>query len=51
MCFKEKITVYIDGGELTSKASTIVDLSNEEIKIIRKGSITKDELWGAINNG
>jgi len=37
--FKDKINIYLDVGELKSKPSTIVDISNEKVMILREGSI------------
>ena len=39
------IAMYIDGGKLYGKPSTIVDLSEGKIKIIREGAIKKEELY------
>ena len=50
MLFKNKISVYIDEGVLSDKPSTIIDLSSDEIKILRKGSISKKEIMAAIEN-
>lgn len=37
--------VFIDGGIIKSKGeSTIIEIENEQIKIIREGSLTKDEI-------
>ena len=37
--------VFVDGGIITSKGeSTIIEIENEQIKIIREGSLTKDEI-------
>jgi len=37
--------VFVDGGVITSKGeSTIIEIENEQIKIIREGSLTKDEI-------
>ena len=46
MQFKDSISVYIDEGKLSSKPSTIVDLTSKDIKIIRKGVLTRDEILG-----
>jgi len=51
MLFKDKISVYLDGGNLSSKPSTIIDLSSRKIKILRVGSITKNQITEAIKNG
>ncbi len=46
-CFKniQKYDVFVDGGIITSKGeSTIIEIENEEIKIIRKGSLSYKEI-------
>lgn len=46
-CLKnlENYDVFVDGGITTSKGeSTIIEIENEQIKIIREGSLTKDEI-------
>ena len=37
--FKDKINIYLDAGELKSKPSTIIDISNEKAMVLREGSI------------
>ncbi len=37
--------IFVDGGIITSEGeSTIIEIENEEIKIIREGSLTKEEI-------
>jgi L-threonylcarbamoyladenylate synthase len=37
--------VFVDGGIISSRGeSTIIGIENEEIKIIREGSLSKDEI-------
>ena len=46
-CLKnlENYDIFVDGGIITSKGeSTIIEIENEKIKIIREGSLTKDEI-------
>ncbi|HJJ23371.1 MAG TPA: L-threonylcarbamoyladenylate synthase [Nitrosopumilus sp.] len=46
-CFKniQNYDVFVDGGIITSKTeSTIIEIENEEIKIIREGSISHNEI-------
>jgi len=46
-CFKnlENYDIFVDGGIITSKGeSTIIEIENEQIKIIREGSLTEDEI-------
>jgi len=48
-CFRniQKYDVFVDGGIITSKAeSTIIEIENEEIKIIREGSLSHEEILG-----
>ena len=49
MQFKEKdIAVYLDIGELKGYPSTIVDITDKKIKILREGAITKKDILDAI---
>lgn len=46
-CFKDlqEYDIFVDGGTITSGGeSTIIEIENEEIKIIREGSLTKEIL-------
>ena len=44
-----EIDILVDGGKIKSYGeSTIIDFVDDEIKIIRKGSISKDEIEGAL---
>ncbi len=46
-CLKklETYDIFIDGGIIASKGeSTIIEIENEEIKIIREGYLTKEEI-------
>ena len=48
-CFRNirDYDIFIDGGIIASKAeSTIIEIENEEIKIIRKGSLSQKEIFG-----
>lgn len=48
--FKDKVDVCIDGGKCeVSEASTIVQVINGEIVIIREGIITKKDIENVIN--
>jgi L-threonylcarbamoyladenylate synthase len=51
MQFKEKISVYLDEGKLDGKPSTIVDLTSDEISIIREGTISKEQIMDVLSNG
>jgi L-threonylcarbamoyladenylate synthase len=43
--FADRVDVFVDGGTLTSKSgSTIVEIMEDSIKIIREGEISSDEL-------
>jgi L-threonylcarbamoyladenylate synthase len=44
-----EIDILVDGGKIKSYGeSTIIDFVDDEIKIIRKGSVSKDEIEGAL---
>jgi len=46
-CFKRigDYDIFVDGGTITSKGeSTIIDIENDEIRIIREGSLSKKEI-------
>ncbi len=46
-CFKniQKYDIFVDGGIIDSKAeSTIIEIENEEIKIIREGTLSHKDL-------
>lgn len=46
-CLKnlENYDIFVDGGIIRSKGeSTIIEIENEKIKIIREGSLTEDEI-------
>ena len=45
------ISVYIDDGKLEGTPSTIIDLTHETSKILRKGTISKKHIMDAIKNG
>ena len=52
MQFKEKdISVYLDIGRLAGKPSTIVDTTDEHVKILRVGSISEKKILEAIKYG
>ncbi|RLF48293.1 MAG: threonylcarbamoyl-AMP synthase [Thermoplasmata archaeon] len=42
------IALYIDAGKLPGIPSTIVDVSEGKIKILREGAIKKEEIYGRI---
>ncbi|MFQ5476253.1 MAG: L-threonylcarbamoyladenylate synthase [Nitrosopumilus sp.] len=43
----QKYDVFVDGGIISSKAeSTIIEIENQEIKIIREGSLSHKEILG-----
>jgi len=49
MQFKqEKLKTYLDVGKLNGKPSTIIDLTKNKIKILRKGPITENEIMEVI---
>ena len=43
------IAVYLDNGKLDGKPSTIIDMTEKSIKIIRIGSISKKEIMDVIS--
>jgi len=46
-CFRniQNYDIFVNGGTITSKAeSTIIEIENEKIKIIREGSLSKEEI-------
>ena len=48
-CIKniQNYDVFIDGGTISSKGeSTIIEIENETIKILREGSLSQEELFG-----
>ncbi len=46
-----KIPIIIDGGECKfGESSTVVDMSGGEIKILRRGTITEEEIFSALKN-
>ena len=49
--FKDKIDCYIDGGKSKiGKASTVVKVENENIIILREGTITKNQILKKIKS-
>lgn len=44
----EKVALYIDAGDLKNIPSTIVDLSEGKLKIIREGAIKREEIYDRI---
>lgn len=44
----KSVSLYIDGGTLKGTPSTIIDISEEKIKIIREGAIKKEEIYGCL---
>lgn len=47
--FKERVDIIVDGGKCPiGTASTIIDMSKSEIKILREGSISKKEIENII---
>lgn len=41
--FGDKIDKYVDGGKLSSPPSTVIKISDEEIEILREGSVKIDQ--------
>ncbi len=47
-CFRnvQNYDIFVDGGTIASKAeSTIIEIENEKIKIIREGSLRQEEIF------
>lgn len=47
-CFKsiQNFNIFIDGGSIQSETeSTIIEIENEKINILREGSVSKEELF------
>jgi len=42
--FEDKIKLYIDHGKLCGRPSTIIDLRDKEVKILREGSINLQKI-------
>jgi L-threonylcarbamoyladenylate synthase len=40
------VSLYIDAGSLPGRASTVIDVSEGRIKILREGAISKEEIYG-----
>jgi L-threonylcarbamoyladenylate synthase len=51
MQLKENVAVYLDDGRLEGQPSTIVDLTNNQVRIVRKGSIPEKDILDAILDG
>ena len=50
--FKDKVDYFIDGGVAQiGVASTVVQVVNDEIKVLREGTISKEEIEGGLSNG
>ena len=45
------IIYYLDDGALSGQPSTIVDVSNRKVKIIREGAIKLNDIQDAVKNG
>ena len=50
MQLKENIAVYLDDGRLECQPTTIVDLTNNQVRILRRGAITEKDVLDAILN-
>ena len=51
MQLKENVAVYLDNGRLKGQPSTIVELTDNQVKIVRKGAIPEKDISDAILNG
>lgn len=41
-CFGDAVSMYLDGGVLDGPASTVIDCSGAEVKLLREGAISFD---------
>ena len=46
--FGSKIAVYLDGGRLNNPASTVVEVIDDKVNILREGAISKTDILAAI---
>lgn len=46
----ENIELYLDGGILNNPGSTVVEIVNDQVRILREGPISADEIMKAINH-
>jgi len=44
LLFKERIALYVDGGELNNPVSTVVDLSGDKLEILREGAVATEAI-------
>lgn len=51
MQLKDNVAVYLDNGRLKGQPSTIVDLTNDSVRILRKGAIPEKDILDAILDG
>jgi L-threonylcarbamoyladenylate synthase len=50
--FAGQIAIFIDGGELTSRtASSVVEIIGDQLKIIRAGEVSREQLETALGAG
>ena len=48
MQFKENVAIYLDNGRLEGRPSTIIDLTDTSLRIIRQGAIPEKDILDAI---
>lgn len=46
--FGEGVDVYVDGGTIDGLASTVVDMTGAEPRVLREGAVTADEITRAL---
>jgi L-threonylcarbamoyladenylate synthase len=51
MQLKENVAVYLDNGRLEGQPSTIVDLTDKKVKIVREGALPEKDILDAILDG
>jgi L-threonylcarbamoyladenylate synthase len=49
--FTENVDVYVDGGKIEGRASTVVDMTQRRPIVVREGAITADEIMRAAGFG
>lgn len=49
--FGDEVDAYVDGGQLTGPASTVVDARGKQPTVIREGPISGEEILEAVNLG
>jgi L-threonylcarbamoyladenylate synthase len=48
--FGDQIDLYIDGGRLNNPVSTVVQIINDRVKILREGAISSKDILKCIDS-